>query len=281
MEVGQLNKKIVFVIQARVQSTRLPKKVLMPLPIDSEENVLNCIVNQLNKSTFNSDIFIATSENNHDDAIEEFCIKNNINCFRGSEDDVLSRFIAINKNYDVCVRLTGDNPVLDIQQMDSVIQQHIQSKNDYTATKGLPLGMNFEIVNSSALLSLDTQNLSNEDKEHVTLYIKKSNLFNCSYIEHKESNKYEKLRLTIDYPLDYLTVSSIVSLGQKNNIFGLKLIDYVIESFPWILELNKDNYQKQQFTTLKEEYDAALPILDKFDFLKLKEFLKTNISNEV
>jgi spore coat polysaccharide biosynthesis protein SpsF len=112
---GLLNKKVAFIIQARMQSTRLPGKILMPLPVGSNVPLLGRIVETLKISNTNHSIIVATSTNPENNLLETFCKENNVACFRGSEDDVLSRFIDIVKNtdYDLIVRLTADNPFVD------------------------------------------------------------------------------------------------------------------------------------------------------------------------
>jgi spore coat polysaccharide biosynthesis protein SpsF len=253
----------------------------MSLPLDSDTPILVNIVNQLKKIPIKSDIFIATSSNNYDDDIEKLCKLNQINCFRGSENDVLSRFVEISKEYDTCVRLTGDNPIVDIEYLKLTIESHLEGKFDYTSTTSLPIGMNFEIVNSKILQQIAEQNISIEDKEHVTLYIKKAGTFNTNFLDFNFLNKYQNVRLTIDYPTDYLVLSSIVAIGNKINLNGLKLVDYVFVNYPWILEINKDNYQKSSYKTIEEEFEVASPILDKFEFLRLQSFLKNNIKNGI
>ena len=73
MEAGQSNKKIGFIIQARMASTRLPGKILMPLPFDSEISLLERITNSLASSKFNHSTVVATSLNKENDAIEAYC----------------------------------------------------------------------------------------------------------------------------------------------------------------------------------------------------------------
>ncbi len=210
MEVGQLsNIRIAFIIQARMQSTRLPGKILMPMPIGTQFTLLGQIINSLKLSKANASIFIATSLNNENDILENVAKVNEVTCYRGSENDVLSRFISILEinTFDVVVRLTADNPIIDIEILDKTIEFHCISNKDYTNTVGLPLGMNFEVIKADALLSLKNKILSQEDREHVTLYLKNSKEYSCqtSFIDLNEDCK--NARVTIDYPSDYLVVS--------------------------------------------------------------------------
>lgn len=274
---GLQNKKVAFIIQARMKSSRLPGKVLLPLPIDSDKTILELLTNKLNEVDFNADIIIATSTNIENNELEEFSIKHKIKCFRGSENDVLSRFISIceNNNYDVVVRLTADNPIIDIKILQDVIQQHIKSKNDYTHTQGLPIGMNLEIINPKALISLKDHKLTPADKEHVTMFMRKSKSYKKGLINTFEKNEYQNIRTTVDYPSDYLVVSAIISIAEKNGLpLGLDLISFIIKNYDWLFNVNETNYQKRKYGSLKEEITNAIPILENLEFNRIVNELK-------
>ncbi|WP_432222930.1 cytidylyltransferase domain-containing protein [Flavobacterium sp. TMP13] len=277
---GLQNKKIAFIIQARMQSTRLPGKILLPMPIGSDFCLLDQIIISLKSSKRDASIYIATSENVENDVLEKIAIVNEVNYFRGSENDVLSRFISIiEQNFiDVVVRLTADNPVVDVSLLDETIDFHIKNKKEYTNTVGLPLGMNFEVIDANALLSLKNKNLTSQDKEHVTLYIKNSSEFTCESFKIGLQDKYNNVRVTIDYPSDYLVVSSLFSLYSITKIpLGLRMIEYVVDRFPFLFECNQSNIQKDSCKTLEEEIDFAIPILEKLELTRLVNVFKSKI----
>lgn len=269
---GLLNKKVAFIIQARMQSTRLPGKILMPLPFGSNKPLLEWIVEALKSSRFTNQIIVATSTDQSNDVLASFCEANKIAIFRGEEDDVLSRFIAIVKNdtFDYVVRLTADNPIVDGTILDDLLAFHDSSGNDYTATEGLPMGMNFEVITSKALLDLEKQPLTIADREHVTLFLKSSRKYKVGSYKPQVNPELKKLRLTVDYPSDYLVVSAVTTVKTKfDNLHGLKLILFCDENYPWIFESNQNNFQKAQYNTVEEELKEALPILEKYEFSKL------------
>ena len=279
MVAGQQNKKVVFIIQARMQSTRLPGKILLPMPIDGKFTILDQIIKTLKTSKVNSQIYIATSVNEENDVLDYSAISNGVQIFRGSENDVLSRFIGIleTENYHTVVRLTADNPIVDIDLLDQTIENHINSKKDYTNTTGLPLGMNFEVIAAKALLSLKEKKLLPTDKEHVTTYIKNSKEYSCQTSIINSAKKLENIRVTIDYPTDYLVVSSLYSLYLKTKItMGTKIIEYAYENYPFLLKCNQSNVQKAIYTTVEEEMQVAIPILEELEFSKIVNLLKTN-----
>ncbi|SMO87791.1 cytidylyltransferase domain-containing protein [Fodinibius sediminis] len=267
MEDGQLNKfKVGAIIQARLGSSRLPGKVLLPLPYNNGKPLLQWIVDEVKNSKIINDQTIATSINKENFKIEKFFEEFiDINIFRGSEKNVLSRFIAVTKaqKYDVVVRLTADNPFIDINLLDQVIQYHINKRSDYTRTTGLPAGMNFEIISSEALLSLENKNLSESDKEHVTMAFKKYDSYLKNIFDIKIPRSLKKLRLTIDYPSDFALASLLLSLKKETEKPNVKFIRRVYNSIPWLFEINDSNIQKKYFQRVEEEIIYAKQVLTK------------------
>ncbi len=277
MAAGQLNKmKVGFIIQARMKSTRLPNKVMMSIPFLSGKPIVEWIIDALNESKFNNQVIIATSTHIENNILEEFAIQKRIECFRGDESNVLSRFIELAKknSFDVIVRLTADNPIIDIKILDDTILKHIENKNDYSKTEGLPIGMNFEIVNPAALLQLEKEDLSEADKEHVTLFIRNNAKFKRETIKYYQGLGYDKLRLTIDYPSDFIVLSTILSQVTKDNQAGMNLIMNTLNENSWVFDGNHSNFQKKQFSSETEEVAAAIEFLEINDFKKAAAQLK-------
>jgi spore coat polysaccharide biosynthesis protein SpsF len=279
MEVGLLSKKVLFVIQARMKSTRLPGKILLPIPLGNGKPLLSWIIDELKESKFSNEIIIATSINPENDVLVPFCDINGISCFRGDEDDVLSRFIYIakEKSYDCIVRLTGDNPIVDISILDDSIKKHFIENNDYTRTEGLPIGMNFEIISSKTLIDIENHELTDSDREHVTLFVKNNDTYRKGVFNPVISEKIKSLRLTIDYPSDFSLLSTILSqYTVLNNLKGLALIQHTYDYYPWLFETNSSNIQKKQYLDIKEEIADASVFLDQLEFKKASEILKNH-----
>lgn len=276
MEAGLLNKKVAFIIQARMKSTRLPGKILMDIPLGSGKSILLWIVEELKKSKFNKDILVATSTNSENDALVLFCELNNVNCFRGNEENVLSRFIAISRQekYDCIVRLTADNPIIDVSILDQTITNHFLEQNDYTRSQGLPIGMNFEIISPHSLFDIENYRITDSDKEHVTLFIKNNKKYKKGVFYPRVKDGFDKLRLTVDYASDYSLLSIILSqYSIRNNLTGLGLIEYIFNRYPWLFETNISNFQKTQFLNIDEEIELGREYLMKGDFKNLAKFL--------
>jgi spore coat polysaccharide biosynthesis protein SpsF len=283
--VGLLNSNVVFIIQARMKSTRLPGKILMPLPLGSNKPLLSWIVESLKESLYYKKIFLATSENKENDVLIDFCNNSKIEIFRGDENNVLSRFTSIIKgcHSDCVVRLTADNPIIDTEILDKAITYHLSNNNDYTKTFGLPIGMNFEIIRSKALIKSESLNISEDDKEHVTLYLRNSDDFKKGVFTMSCIPTLKDLRLTVDYPSDFVLLSNILTQKTLNpNIKGgINLIEKTFQDYPWLFEINKLNIQKKQFTTIRDEINEACFLLNDFDFKKaasiLEKYAKKNI----
>jgi spore coat polysaccharide biosynthesis protein SpsF len=276
---GQLNSNVVFIIQARMKSTRLPGKILMPLPLGSNHPLLLWIVNALKCSKYhNNNIFIATSINKENDLLVEFCNQYDIHIFRGDEDNVLSRFTRIIKenNCKTVVRLTADNPIIDIEILDNTIDFHIQNNHDYTKTEGLPIGMNFEIISNSSLLNTEISSINNQDKEHVTSFVRNSPQFNNGTFFPTVSSNLKDLRLTIDYATDFTLLSVLLTqkiLNPTLNI-GFEFIEKNYQNYPWLFDSNGNNFQKKQFNNLNAELLESINILKSCELLNSAEILE-------
>jgi len=267
MEVGQLNNiRVAYIIQARMRSIRLPGKILMNIPVNGNKSLLKWITDALKESKFQNEIIVATSTNPENNVLESYAKEEGLNIYRGDEENVLSRFIEIVKHnqFDVVVRLTADNPIIDLEILEESILNHYKNKVDYTKTEGLPIGMNFEIINPRILLSLEYEKLSKEDFEHVTLFTR-NNSHNKLVLKFG-SNELGKLRLTIDYPNDYATVSLLLSQLKNNEKPNLNWISNKYMTQNWIFEINQNNFQKKQYSSLTEEIKDAIAFLEMNDF---------------
>lgn len=281
MADGPVNSKIGYIIQARMQSTRLPGKVLLPLPFDHGKPLLLCIVEALSSSKIPGTIFVASSVNQEDNVLYDFCVQEHINCFRGDEEDVHSRFVHIcdTHNFDHIVRLTGDNPVVDTVYLEKAIRFHVAEQYDYTHTQGLPLGMNFEIVKTAALMDTKNQNLSVAEKEHVTLCFKHTTNYKCGVFDIACPPVLSAARMTVDYASDYLFMSALYSYAVYHELpVNLDLLHKVYRDYNWFFEATKYNLQKQQYNNEAEEIRQAIRLLNKLDMQQAAKILQCNQS---
>ena len=127
---GQLNRRIGYIIQARMGSSRLPNKVVLPLPFPDGPPLLERIITTLKK--LEGTIVLATSTHKENDALQSLAEKLKINCFRGDEQDVLSRFVKIQRkfDFDIIVRFTADNPLIDVCYLKEAINELLEKEYD-------------------------------------------------------------------------------------------------------------------------------------------------------
>lgn len=162
---------ILCVIQARMNSARLPGKVLMP--IRGDKPMLQYLVEEALTVPTISKLIVATSAEPSDDPIAELCEKIDVDCYRGPLYDVLKRFAGAALKYkaDHVVRLTGDCPFNKSYHIHEVIVSHLAGMYDYTRDKGFPDGMDVEVIRAESLYRADREAIDPYDREHVTPYI--------------------------------------------------------------------------------------------------------------
>lgn len=200
---------ILAILQARMSSTRLPGKVLMPV---KNTTMLGFEIERIRQSRLIDKLIIATSTDPSDEII---AAQNwGVDCCRGDLHDVLARFAHCASSHTPhhIVRLTGDCPVIDPQVIDRVIQCHLTSKKDYTTNaleRTYPDGLDVEVIRFEALMK--AHNLSNlpEDREHVTHYIyTHPELFSIQTVTLDQD--FSHLRWTLDTPEDYVLLKTMI-----------------------------------------------------------------------
>jgi len=217
-------KKIIAIIQARMGATRLPGKVLMEI---NGVPLLKYQVERINRSTLISEIIIATTNVVKDDAIVEFCKRNQIKYFRGSENDVLDRYhtCASKYNADIIVRCTGDCPLIDPVIIDKTIKLLVDQDADFASNtvppedRSFPEGSDLEVFTMQALKRAHLECNNPHDREHVTFYFwKYDNGFYTILLNNEED--ISNYRYTIDYPEDFDVLSFLINEMSCEGIDG-------------------------------------------------------------
>lgn len=167
--------RTVAVIQARTGSNRLPGKVLEPLHDDVSLLAYQC--RRLRRIEGVDELVIATTENPDDSAIVDIARAEGIRVFRGSEHDVLSRFLLVADKTlaTTIIRITSDSPLRDPGVIATCVAEHKRTGSEYTRPSAghLPKGMRAEVVETAVLRQLDADSRTTErDREHVTVYIR-------------------------------------------------------------------------------------------------------------
>ncbi len=234
--------KIGIVIQARMGSTRLPGKVLMPL---GEKTVLDWVVESCQRSKRADEVIVATSDQSQDDAIARHLAQKEISFFRGEESNVLKRFYdcAYKHKLDLIVRVTADCPFLDPDVIDRLIDLSVQSQADYTGTasqtiRTFPHGIDAEVIVFPALEEAFQNARSDFEKEHVCPYIHttKSQDFKQVYLEAKKKEYAPEIRITLDTQQDYDACKALVKVLPK--AFNTETIVSIYKKNPQLKEIN-------------------------------------------
>jgi len=245
--------RVVGIIQARMGSSRLPNKVLLPLG----SNVLLDYAYQRAKNVALIDeVIIATSATSRDDVIEKWAIENNSYVFRGSENDLLLRFANCAKKYnaDYIVRITGDCPFFSYEMANELIFKTIQQQSDYGYVNSdtIPIGLKISIIKSEVLYMLNEMLNHPTYREHITLYIDEHlKEFKTTLLEPFEYMKKKDFRLTCDTNEDYLFFETVVkALGDKILLSTKDILSF-LDRKPQIVAIN-NSVKQNSFLVEKE-----------------------------
>lgn len=204
--------KITAIVQARMGSSRLPNKTLMEL---SGKPMLGHVVERLGHSRLLTETVVATSVNAADKPIADYIRSLHLQCFEGSESDVLSRFVGAAKiaGSDLIVRITGDCPLIDPSILDEMIAYHQEQKVEYTgnlAQRSLPRGLDAEVFSIDALLHADRLGTESRHREHVTPYIyEHPEQFSIASFEVTGEMRRPDIRLCVDTKDDFALLEKI------------------------------------------------------------------------
>ncbi|GAB4268779.1 MAG: NTP transferase domain-containing protein [Candidatus Rifleibacteriota bacterium] len=228
------------IIQARMGSTRLPGKVLLPL---NNKPILEYVVYRAGKAAKVDRVVVATSDQPEDDAIEKWCEDNKVSCVRGSSADVLDRYLKAESCFpcENIVRITADCPVVDPGIIDSLIALHEETAADYSSNEvppTFPCGFDTEVVRADVLRKVGKIASLKSHREHVTLYIRE-NTKDFKIVNLDSEIQAQNVRLCVDRPEDYEALKLLFSKFQPGEmLFSYYQILEILQRFPEILQLN-------------------------------------------
>ncbi len=201
--------RVVCIVQARLGSSRLPGKVLKKI-----ENVpiIHILLKRLENSKKIDQIIVATPDTVKDKPLHDFLKNINYEFIKGSESNVLNRFVKASKKYnaDVVVRITGDCPLVDPALVDFMIEQFKVKNVDYltnTLPPTYPDGLDIEVFSSKALYESSKLTKNDNDLEHVTPFIRNSKKYTKYNISHDVN--LSEMRWTLDEKEDLNVIRNI------------------------------------------------------------------------
>ena len=208
------------IIQARMNSKRLPRKVLTKI---NGKPLIQHVIDRVKKAKLVKKIIVATSNNYTDRVLVNYLKKNKLNYFCGSLKNVAQRFEEIIEAYNIksFVRISADSPLIDPQLIDLSIKKFLKEKYDIVTNvhpRTFPLGQSVEVLCSKIYLkNFKKFNKIDRFKEHPPLFFyenpKKFKIYNI-----KNRKNYSKYRLCVDTKEDFNFIKKIIlkKLNQKN-----------------------------------------------------------------
>lgn len=235
---------IVGIIQARTGSSRLPRKILLEA---AGKTMLEHMIERISNSKKLDKLVVATTTKQNDDVIVELCKKLNIDYFRGSEEDVLSRYADASEffNATTVVRLCSDSPLLDGSILDNVLDSYISGNYDYVGNlepgpRTFPDGLSVEVLSSKLLKQANIDAKKPSEREHVFPYVQfNPKIFHVSNVRNQKNHSF--LRCTVDKHEDLEFVREIWKRFPKSKkIIHMDDIIKIIDKEPKLLQINKN-----------------------------------------
>jgi len=240
--------KTVIITQARMSSTRLPGKIMKQV---LGRSLLEYHIERLKRVKETENLIVATTDKSVDDTIVDMCENLGVSSFRGSEEDVLSRYHEAASEFraDTVVRVTSDCPLIDPAVIDQVIRAYKSRKSGVVyASNNLrhtyPRGMDCEVFSFDVLAETAREATEQSDREHVTPFIyrqpERYGLISVTY--DRDCSKH---RWTVDTPEDFELIKRILeALYPDKPEFTLEDILRLMEDNPDWIELNRHIVQK-------------------------------------
>ena len=206
--------KICATIVARYNSHRLPGKAAIKI---ANIPLIEFLFSRIKKSKLIDKIIFCTTKNKSDDLLVNIAKKNKISVFRGNEKNVLGRILDATKkiNFDIIIRITGDDILVDIDYMDQAIDFHLENNLDYTDHKKLPSGTETEVFNRKILDFINKNAIDNSGTEYLTFYINNNEQYFRTGSAPVQSKHQKKIRLTIDNKKDLKFVKPFLEKMKK------------------------------------------------------------------
>lgn len=227
LHVGRKMPRCGVIIEARTGSSRLPGKVLRELW--NGKSLLECLAERFSRFFTSEQIIIATTNDPQDECIVQLATDLGVNCFRGSECDVLDRVYRAAESHglDLIAEITGDNPFADPFLCKRVLSERQRCEmtlcstdlhwHDHAFELKLPIGLGFKIFDFHALKHVWLTAHEPVDREHVINSMVRSSSIKKINWQGVMIESPESYRLTVDFPED-LTVVRTLAMRCQNNI---------------------------------------------------------------
>ena len=212
--------KVIAIVQARMGSTRLPGKVMMPI---TDIPMIDLLLARLARATELDGIVVATSDTADCAVLATHVETLGVPCVMGSEHDVLDRYVQAGRRMqaDVVVRITGDCPLVDPALVDAHVQAFKSGNYEYVSNidpATYPDGFDIEVVSFAALEQAHETTQEPYDREHVTPYVRNTTKASALCIQYDRDLSH--LRLTVDEPEDLEVIRNVFAQFAPDIHFG-------------------------------------------------------------
>lgn len=240
-------------------STRLPGKALLPL---AGKPILEHVIDQVRSAGCCSEIVVATSTNPQDEAIVALAKRCGVGSFRGSEEDVLDRYVGLlhERGADACARFCADNIFPDMDTAGRLVALHEATAADYTCVRHfhLPLGLT-ETVSRAALEAAQREAPPGFRRESITIFIREHpERFRIRTLSADPFLHQSPFRLTLDYPEDFRLMETIFDRLYDGAPIPFRRVLELLTAEPELAALNVHRDQKEG-NLYWQQLDAGLP----------------------
>ncbi|GAB4374372.1 MAG: hypothetical protein Kow009_09960 [Spirochaetales bacterium] len=210
---------IAVFLQARIDSSRLPGKALLPL---RGKPMVQVVMERLRRIP--ADLHILLTDAEGYGRFAPLAEQTGFKIFEGPKEDVLGRFCRAIETFrpKTIVRATGDNPLVSWELAEQILADHIRLSADYSAFQGMPLGLGVEVAEAYALRQAEQETRDPYDHEHVTPYLYRNPE---KFYLHRPLVELEyrgRSRVTVDTEEDYRRVEGIYHQLMKVELPGVE-----------------------------------------------------------
>lgn len=249
-----LDHKVLTLVAVRLKSKRLPLKALADL---YGKPLIIRLTERVAQAKIPANVIWCTSSHPQDDILEKLASEHAINCFRGSELDVMSRFIQVanQEKAKTIVRVTGDNPLTDPEMIDKMVVDHIKNNAEYTFTDDLPIGTRPEIINIKMLKRCHKLLQDPDSSEYMTWMLNRPDHFRVLNVAvNTQGIKRPEISLTVDTEDDLKIIGKIYENFHGRPPDLHQIINWLDQN-PELIIKNKHNP-----TVNTDEFDCSLLI---------------------
>lgn len=236
--------KVTAIIQARMQSKRLPKKMIRKL---AGKPLISHVIERAQCIEGIETVVLATSTNDDDKELIKIARSMDCETFAGPLENVLERYYLVAEKFecDYIVRITGDNPFTDVDYGSMAVDIALESGSDLCSLSNLPLGTALEIIKRDALVESYHDSKKPYHCEHVTPYIKEHpERFQIERFNVSLENPFPRLRLTVDTEDDYKLAALIYQDLYQGKPFPITEVIGHLKRNPDLVTINETVKQR-------------------------------------